>query len=161
MEARVATALSTDRLDRVAEQMRARDFCCVVVVDEARRGVGIVTDRDVCMAALRTGRALSGMRAGEAMSVRLVACRSNDSVDSAESLMSLHQVRRLVVLDDQGQVCGLLSLEDIARAACRAEDPISTPVSCAAVGRTLGQIARVRVLLGVDARRGPDQSGAT
>ena len=123
-----------------------RDCGCVVVVDDLGHPLGMVTDRDICMAALRTERALTRIAVADAMTERPFACRPDDTVDAAENLMALHQVRRLPVLDDQGRVCGILALDDIARHARASDDLFAPAVSCAAVGRTLGQITRPHLI---------------
>ncbi len=155
MQKSVATVRSEERLHRVASLLRDRDCGSVVVVDGGRRPVGMLTDRDVCLAALRTEKPLAEIPVTKAMSERLFTCRPDASIEEAERTMSLHQVRRLPVLGEQGQLVGLIALDDIAREACREEDLLAPPVSCAAVGRTLGQIARPRLVTGEYAEGAP------
>ncbi|MFO1078059.1 MAG: CBS domain-containing protein [Planctomycetota bacterium] len=142
MQRRVATVRRTDRLDQAVALFAERECGSVVVVDEQRRPLGVITDRDACLAALRTGKPLAAIDASSAMSRRLFTCGSGDSIAAAENTMSLHQVRRLPVVDAHGILVGILALDDIAREACREEDLLAPPVSCAAVGRTLGQLVR-------------------
>lgn len=142
MQRKVATVRRGDRLDAAAALLRDRDCGCVVVVDENHRPVGIVSDRDVCLAALASGQPLAAIAIADVMSDRPFTCRGDDTIAAAEQTMSLHQVRRLPVVDSKGQLVGLLALDDIAREACREMDLLVPPVSCAAVGRTLGQITR-------------------
>jgi len=47
-----------------------------------------------------------------------------------------------------GSLLGLLALDDVARDACREDDLLAPPVSCGAVGRTLGQSVRPRLTEG-------------
>jgi len=108
-----------DNLDHAAELMRDRDCGSVVVVDENNVAVGIVTDRDICMAALRYERPLLSLSVADAMTAEPFTCRGTDTVQEAEDTMSLHQVRRLPVVDDHKRLLGLLALDDIAREACR------------------------------------------
>ncbi len=150
MEHRVATARPIDRLDHAATLMRDRDCGSVVIVDEGGRAIGIVTDRDVCLTALRTEQPLFILAVQAAMHGRLFTCRDDDPVAVAEETMALHQVRRLPVVDAAGRLVGMLSLDDIAREACREEGLLAPPVSCAAVGRTLGQITRPHLIGGAE-----------
>jgi CBS domain-containing protein len=154
MQRQVATARATDRLDTAAARLRELDCGSVVVVDEHRRPVAMLTDRDICLAALRCEQRLAERTVETAMSKRLFTCRGDDTIAAAEATMSLHQVRRLPVVDAHGRLQGLLALDDIAREACREADLLAPPVSCAAVGRTLGQIARPRLLAGGEAEAG-------
>jgi CBS domain-containing protein len=146
MQRRVETVLSNHGLDQAAARMRDRDCGCVVVIDQAGSPVGVLTDRDICLAALRSGRPIAEMRARDAMSDRLFTCRGEDTVAEAERAMALHQVRRLPVVDAHGRLIGVLALDDVAREACREQDLLAPPVSCAAVGRTLGEIARAKLV---------------
>lgn len=90
------------------------DCGCVPVVDLAQRPVGVITDRDVCMAAYFHGRALKNIPVEQAMSRDVVACEPSDEAGAAERLMQSHQVRRLLVLDTQGRLVGIVSLNDLA-----------------------------------------------
>jgi len=151
MTREVATVLPADELGRAARLMEKRDCGCVAVLDDASKVAGALTDRDVCMAAMRTDSPLSRLNVGAAMSAPVCACRPDDSIAEAERQMGLHQVRRLLVVDADGRLAGILSLDDIAREACREEDLIAAPVSAEAVGITLGQIGRPHLIEDVEA----------
>lgn len=146
MQRDVATVRAQERVAAAATLLRQRDCGCVVVVDDERRPIGVLTDRDVCLAAERSGLPLAALAVADAMSSHPFTCRAEDAIAAAEQSMALHQVRRLPVVDAAGRLLGLLALDDIAREACREEDLLAPPVSCAAVGRTLGQIARPHLL---------------
>jgi CBS-domain-containing membrane protein len=99
--------------------MNERDCGCVPVVAEGESVVGIVTDRDACMAELRFARPFGGLTVADAMSSPVVTCRAEDAADAAQQLMRSHQVRRLPVVDDHHRLVGLVSLSDIIREAAR------------------------------------------
>lgn len=143
---RVATTDPEERLDRAVQRMCERACGVLPVVDLEYRVLAMMTDRDVCLAAWRSDRPLSSLSVRDAMSASVVSCHPEDSVDAAERLMGLHQVRRLPVVDDLGRLEGLLPLDDIARAARSERDLIVPPVTEASVGRTLGEISRARIL---------------
>jgi CBS domain-containing protein len=142
----VATARAEQTLVVVARLMREHDCGCVVVVDAEHRAIGVVTDRDVCLAVSHPDYRLDELRAGDAMQRQLFSCRPDDSIAAAEDAMGLHQVRRLPVVGAAGRLLGLLALDDIAREAAREGDLLAPPVSAAGVGRTLGQICRPRLV---------------
>src|SRR5690606_13492966 len=79
--------------------------------------VGIITDRDICMAAYLQGRPLAEIPVRSAMSREVVACAPSDSIASVESLMQRRQVRRVPAIDERGHPNGLLSQNDIVRDA--------------------------------------------
>jgi CBS domain-containing protein len=129
MARRVATVGPEDGLDRAARGMHQRQCGSVIVVDDENHALGVVTDRDVCMAAWRSNSPLSMLTVRDAMSRRLFACRPGDPVARAEQLMDLHQVRRLPVVDDDGRLVGLVALDGIGREAGRAAPLVAPHVS--------------------------------
>jgi CBS domain-containing protein len=146
MKRTVATVRPHDTLHHAASLMHQRACGCVVVIDDRSHALAVLTDRDISLAALRTGRPLTGIEVGDAMSRRLHSCRADDTIASAEDAMALHQVRRLPVVDAHGRLVGILALDDIAREAIREADLIAPPVSAAAVGATLGRICRPHLI---------------
>ena len=153
MARRPATVRPEDSLARAATAMRTRDCGSVVVLDPRRVPIAMLTDRDICLAALRTGRALADLQVREAMSRKLFTCGPNDELSRVEDMMSLHQVRRLPVVDLGGRLLGVVSLDDIAKAARHQAGLIAPAVPASDVGRTLGDIVRPRF--------DPDQAGTT
>lgn len=108
-----------DSLADAARLMWEHDFGCVPVVDKRQRVVGMLTDRDICMAGYTQGVALSATRISSAMSRQVFSCRPDDDIAAAEKLMRDKQIRRLPVLDKDGHLVGLVSLNDIVREAAR------------------------------------------
>ncbi len=104
-----------DSLNRAAQIMWESDCGCVPVVDEQARPVGILTDRDVCMAAYTQGVALAAASVASAMAREVYSCGPADSLAEALKQMKTHRVRRLPVVDDDGRLVGIISLNDIAR----------------------------------------------
>jgi CBS domain-containing protein len=109
----------SDSINEAARLMWESDLGFVPVVEDDGSGrvVGVVTDRDLCMAAYTQGRPLAHIRADWIMSTRLVTCLPGDSLATAEGKMREAQIRRLVVVDSAGQLVGVLSLSDLARGA--------------------------------------------
>lgn len=139
----VGACRAYDAADKVAKVMWEQDCGAVPVVDQDRRVVAMLTDRDICMAALTQGRALSEIRVSSAMSKNLWACRRDDDLANAEAVMRKHKVRRLPVVDADGKLAGILSLSDLARAAVRPKQGKTRKkgVELTDVGQTLGAIS--------------------
>jgi CBS-domain-containing membrane protein len=99
------------------------EFDCgiVPIVNDEGRLAGVVTDRDICMAAYTQGRALADIPVTTAMARQVVAVHRDDSVEEVETLLADNQVRRLPVLDSDGRPVGLVSMNDLARLAARAK----------------------------------------
>jgi CBS domain-containing protein len=115
------TCPMTCTLDQAARLMWEFDCGIIPVIDEEGRLAGVVTDRDICMAAYTQGRALNAIPVTTAMAKSAVAVHAGDSIEQAEELMRESQVRRLPVLDEDGRPAGLVSLNDLARLAARAK----------------------------------------
>jgi len=109
------TCRSSDSLNVAAQRMWENDCGVLPVVDDKEVLVGIVTDRDICMAAYTQGLPLSLMPVSTAMAGTVFSCRPGDPLESAEELMAERQVRRLPVVDSDKHVLGVLSVNDIAR----------------------------------------------
>ena len=105
-----------DTLDRPAQLMWDNDCGCVPVVDEQRRPIGMVTDRDICMAAHLEGQPLRNCRVEDAMSSAPQICHPQDSLTDAAKTMAAHKIRRLPVVDDQNHLLGIVSLNDLVLA---------------------------------------------
>lgn len=121
MTRKVNCCRRTDRLNDVSHIMWNEDCGVVPVVDSERHVEGIITDRDVCMAAYTTGRALRDLVAENAMSHGVHCCRETDTIDTVHRLIRKLQVRRLPVVDEERRLVGLVGLSDLARVATEHE----------------------------------------
>jgi CBS domain-containing protein len=140
----VAAVRAEDTLARAAAILRDRGCGAVVVVQPGPRPVAIVTDRDICMAALRTNKPLSDLPVASAMSRALHVAAPDEDVAALADRMALHQVRRLPVVDDRGLLVGLVALDDLARVAREQADLFAPAVAHGLVGAALGDIVRLR-----------------
>lgn len=149
----VSSCLPEDRANEAARIMWERDCGFVPVVEsrETQRVVGVVTDRDICMAAYTRNRPLDQIRLRELMSDGVRACRGGDDVAQAEQTMREAQVHRLPVLDDVGQLLGVISLADVAREARREGGGRRREVTTEEIGETLAAICRPREIAAVAA----------
>jgi len=87
------------------------------VVGEAGGVEGIVTDRDICLELARSDRRPSSLAVRDAMRHPIHACAEGDDLLRALATMAMFRVRRLPVLAVDGQLRGILSLDDIAQVA--------------------------------------------
>lgn len=132
-------------LNTAAQTMWDNDIGCVPIVERDGRVVGMLTDRDICMAAYIQGVALSGALVTSAMSKEVFSCAPDDDVAGAERLMREKQIRRLPVIDARGHLAGILSLNDIAREAQReAEAKKTREVTDAEIARVMASVCAPR-----------------
>lgn len=105
-----------DSVSQAASLMRDEDVGAIPVVDHAGgRLVGIVTDRDLAVKVIASGRDINGARVREVMSRDLVTCCVDDDYQEALDCMASRQVRRIPIVDQQGRLCGIISQADVAR----------------------------------------------
>jgi CBS-domain-containing membrane protein len=102
-------------LSEAASLLWTRDLGVLPVVDEQGLLRGMLTDRDICMAAFTSGRALHQLVVANHMASKVFALMPKDSLATAEKRMAMHQLRRLPVVDEEGKLVGLLSLADLSR----------------------------------------------
>src|SRR4030095_9400718 len=92
-----------------ADLMWEADCGGLPVVDEGGRVVGIVTDRDLCMALALTNQSAADLPVPSLLPPPLHTCRLSDEVGEALRIMRLHKIRRLPVVDAAGVLQGMLS----------------------------------------------------
>ena len=98
------------------------DFDCgiIPVVDDQGRITGVITDRDICMAAYTQGKPLAAIPVASAMSKAVAACGIDELVEHVELLMRANKVRRIPVVDADNRPIGIVAMNDIARVAAHA-----------------------------------------
>jgi len=120
MTPNVAYVKSGDTLSTAARAMWDFDCGAIPVVDPTNEEVvGIITDRDICIACWSRDLPPSAVIVGDAMCSQVVTCLATDSVSAVENLMRAKQVRRIPVVDRNRRLIGIVSLGDIAIAAHR------------------------------------------
>jgi CBS-domain-containing membrane protein len=109
------TCCADDTLGRAAQIMWEHDCGAVPVVDAEAHVVGMLTDRDICMAAYTQGRPLSEIRVSSVCSRNVFTCKVTEPIESVEALMSSARVRRIPVIDHEDRLCGIVSIGDLAQ----------------------------------------------
>ena len=114
----------------VVQIMWEYDCGVVPVVNERGEAVGMVTDRDVCIALGTRDRPASALTARQVMSQPVVGCVPEDDCFTVLRAMESQRVRRLPVLGIGGVLLGIVSLDDIVKraAASPAGDPLRSGV---------------------------------
>jgi len=106
-------------LREAARLMRDHHVGALVVVegtDGARRPIGIVTDRDIVVAVVaETGVQPEKLSVGDVMSAELVVAGEDVGVFEAVDLMQDRGTRRLPVVDGDGRLVGIITLDDVLR----------------------------------------------
>jgi CBS domain-containing protein len=119
MKKAVATCAPEGDLASVIDVMRERDCGFLPVVDSHRIVVGVITDRDICLARGARHRQLARVSVKETMSHPVFSCFPDENVKVVLATMAKHRVRRLPVLNKSGHLEGVLSMDDIVQAPPR------------------------------------------
>lgn len=137
MTSDVATCTPKSDLEHAIFVMLERDCGFVPVVSIGGRLVGVITDRDVCIAIAAHRRTPANILIEEAMTHPAIACRPDDTLITALGTMGRHRVHRLPVVDRDGYVQGVISMNDILRAPHHENAPTSEDIveTLRAIGR--------------------------
>lgn len=108
-----------DSLAKAAEIMWRKDCGIVPIVDAEKRVVGILTDRDICIATATRNLKPSEIMACEMISRKVSACQMNDDIKKVLRLMRKNCVKRLPVTGEQGELLGIISITDILLKAAK------------------------------------------
>ena len=111
-----------ETLHDAARLMWEHDIGALPVVDDMGQLIGMVTDRDACMAAYTQNQPLSTIPVSVAMTNHIVTCRPEDADIAVAKLMAKHKVRRIPVIDDQQRPIGMVSLNDLAIAMVKGRE---------------------------------------
>ena len=110
------TASQTASVKRVAELMRDCRIGAVLITDSqgSKHLSGIVTDRDLCTKVLAEGVGVE-TPVSKVMTTRPVTCASGESLAACETLMQLHEVRRIPIIDQHRNILGIVTASDLAQ----------------------------------------------
>jgi CBS domain-containing protein len=128
MTREIETCVEITSLTTVATEMLEAGCGVVPVVTPTGAVVGIITDRDITMALISTGRKPSNIAAREAMSRPVHSCGPEDDLKTALGTMQTYRVRRLPVVSENGRILGILSLDDIIVRALAPDAPTSDEI---------------------------------
>jgi CBS domain-containing protein len=103
----------TQRVAEAAQRMRDEHLGAIVVVQDDLRPVGMVTDRDLVTRLVAERKEAAVVPVSDVMSPGPAVARVEDSLDQTLFAFKKHGVRRLPIVDGQGRVAGLVSLDDV------------------------------------------------
>lgn len=107
---------ATESLRAATQLMHDKRVGCVVVCEEEwgrRVPIGVITDRDVAMAALLRDAGVAGILVSQAMSRNPLVIREEEDIADALERMRAHAVRRAPVVGADGALVGLISVDDL------------------------------------------------
>ena len=136
--------LGTNLAD-AAKLMWDTDCGVLPVVNGEGQVLGMITDRDICMACATKHRAPAELTVFDAVSGKTHRCKMSDHVYTAMDMMKREQVRRLPVVDEEGILQGVISMNDFILAAKETKAPA---ISLQDVAKALKAISAHRIPVG-------------
>ncbi len=99
----------------VADLMKRNGVGSIIVIDKKRQPIGMITERDMVKRVCLKNVASSRIKVEEIMSSPLITIMSYDSIDTASRVMTKNRIKRLIVLEPDNRITGLLSVFDITK----------------------------------------------
>ena len=136
-------------LAAAAKMMWDSDCGALPVLNGQGQVMGMITDRDICMAAATNNKPASDITVWETVSGKAHTCHMSDDVHTALDIMKREKVRRLPVVDEDGVLQGIVAMNDFVILAGEAKGAKALAVSYEDVVRTMKAISAHRALAGI------------
>lgn len=112
MTKKVITIDKEDSIINAAKKMKDHDIGILVIINESREVLGVITDRDIVIRSISRGNINATV--DEAMTHDSIRINKNEEIVKALETMGDYQIKRLVVVDDDLKLVGIISLSDLA-----------------------------------------------
>jgi CBS domain-containing protein len=123
------TCHAQETLNIAAHKMWEADCGAIAVTNDDGKLVGMITDRDICMAGLMQNVPLSEIPLHIAMARQVYAVQPHQTIEDAERLMATHQLRRIPVVGSDGKPVGMVAINDLIREAARPQSKLRAGVT--------------------------------
>lgn len=108
-----ASCEATTNLGAAVEILWNRNCGILPILNSQGKVLGVVTDRDLCIAMGTRNQLPGDVTVGQVVSGKVFTCKPDDDIRDALNTMAREKVRRLPVINDAGQLEGILSMDDI------------------------------------------------
>lgn len=136
-------------LAAAAKMMWDSDCGALPVLNVQGQVMGMITDRDICMAAATKNKPASDITVWETVSGKAYTCHLSDDAHTALDIMKREKIRRLPVVDDDGILRSIVAMNDFVLLAGEAKGGKAPAVSYEDVVRTMKAISSHRMLVGI------------
>jgi CBS domain-containing protein len=113
MTRNVTSCRPENNLAELAKMMRNHGCGVLPILDGSGKVIGVITDRDICIALGSRNIRASDVLTRDVSSAGCVSCSPDNDVRDALRTMATQEVGRLPVVDEAGQLVGILSIDDI------------------------------------------------
>jgi CBS domain-containing protein len=104
-----------ESVQAAAERMHSRNVGTLVVVNEHDEPIGMLTDRDLALRVVAAGRNPFRTTVAQTMTEHPTMLGEDATIESAIAVMCAEPCRRLPIVDAEGKLTGLLSLDDVLK----------------------------------------------
>ena len=146
MSAFVTSCGPNATLVAAAGVMRGYNCGTLPVIGGGGEVIGMITDRDICLAVSKKDNDVSRVKVSEVISGKVYACAPTDDVKDAHKPMGKKKAPGLRVVDGAGALKGILSIDDILLHARKARGKKSRKLSYKDAARTFQAICKHRLL---------------
>lgn len=153
MKTDVGFCSTEDSPVKAAEIMLRRDCGVVPIVDAENKIVGMLTDRDLCLAIIARKRKASTVKCKDLINGKAIVCAGDDNLEDVLRKMRKHRIKRLPVVEKSGELVGILSITDIML-SIRKDKSLKKKVQS-----TLKTIFKARPIVLREISAGNDESG--
>lgn len=115
MKTNVECCRLDESVSYAAWRMAERNIGFLPICDVQGRVVGTLTDRDIVLRVVARNLDAAVTPVADVYTPEVVACAEEDELTVAEALMSKHKKSRIMCLDEQQHLAGVISLSDVAR----------------------------------------------
>jgi CBS domain-containing protein len=108
--------LPNDSVAKAAELMKSENIGSIPVIEneQTQKLVGIVTDRDLALKIVAKGLDARSTKVEAVMTRQVVTCLADDDLQKALDAMAEHQLRRILVVDNDKKILGIIAQADVA-----------------------------------------------
>jgi CBS domain-containing protein len=132
----------TESLADAAQLMWENDCGVLPIIKDGRKVIGMITDRDICMAAAMRDTSPSSVSVEEVMTGQVYSVNPEDDVSQALEAMREHKIRRLAVVNADGELEGVLSMNDVVLKAKTSDGSIGSSMGYGDVVKTYQAICQ-------------------
>ena len=125
--------LGTSVLD-CSKAMRALHVGSLVVINDERQPVGMITDRDICIEVVALEKDPKGLKVEDVMSSPVCTAGADETVVDALARMREQGIRRLPVVDSKGKLCGIVTANNIVEEISEQLDSIVRAIKSSKTG---------------------------
>lgn len=111
----VITIVATESIQDAARILREKRFGALVVRNQLGKLAGILSERDIIRGVADKGPTALLFRVEDLMTSQVFVCRATDPVKEVMIMMTKRNIRHVPVVDDKGELCGMISATDIIR----------------------------------------------